>query len=89
MSASVAVHVQPRASRSAVVGMHADAIKIRLAAPPVDGAANAELVRFVAQRLRVPARDVAIVRGASGRRKAIRVAGMSADDVRRTLLSDR
>ncbi len=66
--------------------MHADAVKIRLAAPPVDGAANAELVRFVAACLRVPVRDVAIVRGTAARRKVVRVAGMSADAVRRTLL---
>jgi len=72
-----------------VVGRHADAVKIRLAAPPVDGAANAELVRFVAECLRVPERDVTIVRGAAARRKVIRVAGMRADEVSRALLDQR
>ena len=51
MTARLIVHVQPRAKRSEVVGRHGDAIKVRLAAPPVDGAANEELVRFLAEAL--------------------------------------
>ena len=80
------VHVQPRATRTTVVGAHGDAIKIRLAAPPVDGAANEALVRFLAERLGVRPSDVTIVRGLTGRRKTIRIAGMTAVIARDRLL---
>jgi uncharacterized protein len=72
---------------SAVAGRHADAIKIRIAAPPVDGAANAELVRFVAERLGVPASRVTIARGAGGRRKTVEVSGLESRTVREALLA--
>jgi len=85
-SMAVALWIQPRASRDVVVGERDGAIAIRLQAPPVDGAANAALVRFVAGRLGVPARDVELVRGLSGRRKWITVAGLEAALVRQRLL---
>jgi len=80
------VHVQPRASRTEVVGMHGDALKVRVAAPPVEGAANEELVRFLARQLGVPASAVRVVAGESGRRKVIDVAGLDAAVVRAVLL---
>ncbi len=70
------VQVQPRASRTEVAGPHGGALRIRLAAPPVDGEANAELVAFLARRLGVPKAAVTIVRGESGRRKVVAVAGV-------------
>lgn len=76
-SASIVVHVVPRAKTTEVAGRHGDAIRIRLAAPPVDGAANEELVRFLAERLDVPRSAVAIVRGASARRKTVAVHGVT------------
>lgn len=82
------VHIQPRASRTEVTGLYGDAVKIRLTSPPVGGAANEELLRFLAARLSVPRADLTIVGGASGRRKHVRVAGASADEaslVRRLL----
>lgn len=85
--ANLVVHVQVRAGRTEVVGPHGDGIKIRIAAPPVDGAANAELIRLVANRLRVTREAVTIVAGTTSRRKVIRVAGTSADRVRRVLLA--
>ncbi len=81
------VRVQPRASRSEVAGESGDALKVRLAAPPVDGAANAELVAFLAKRLRVPKSAVVIVRGDKGRDKLIEVSGVGGDQVR--ALADR
>ncbi len=81
------VRVQPRASRSEVAGEYGDALKVRLAAPPVDGAANAELVAFLAKRLRVPKSAVVIVRGDKGRDKLIEVSGAGGDQVR--ALADR
>ncbi len=72
------VLVQPRASRTKVVGEHDGRLKIQLAAPPVDGEANAALVEFLADALRVRKADVVIARGDTGRRKTVRVAGVSA-----------
>ena len=71
----LAVHVQPRAKRTEVVGWHGDAIKIRIAAPPVDGAANEELRRFLSEQLDVPSSAVAIGAGATGRRKRVEIEG--------------
>ncbi len=70
------LHVVPRARRTEVVGMHGDAVKIRLAAPPVNGAANAELVRFLAERLGVPRAAVTIATGHAGRRKTVTIEGV-------------
>ena len=87
--ATLVVHVVPRARRTEVSGRHGDVIKIRLAAPPVDGAANAELVRFLAERLGVPHAAVAIVRGAAARRKTVEIAGVATDVAVRRLLEGR
>jgi uncharacterized protein len=80
------VHVVPRARRTEVVGRHGDAIKIRVAAPPADGAANAELIRFVAERAGVARAAVRIASGATGRRKMLTVAGLTAAGLARALL---
>jgi uncharacterized protein (TIGR00251 family) len=65
------LRIQPRASRTEVAGLHGDTIRIRLSAPPVDGAANAELVRFLAEVLHVPT-GRGITAGHSGRQKTVR-----------------
>lgn len=85
--ALIAVRVQPRASADAVVGEREGVIAIRLKAPPVDGEANAALLRFVARRLGVAPRAVALVRGAGSRQKWIRVDGLTPDAVRAALLA--
>jgi uncharacterized protein (TIGR00251 family) len=72
--------VQPRASRTRVVGALDGRLKVRLAAPPVDGEANTALVSFLADALGVRKADVAILRGETGRRKTVRVQGVSAAD---------
>lgn len=69
----LAFRVQPGAPRSEVVGMYGDALKIRLAAPPVDGRANDELVRFLADAFGVPRANVTLLRGASSRSKVVRI----------------
>src|SRR5690606_7307060 len=79
------VQVVPRASRSRVVGLQADRLKVQLAAPPVDGAANEELESLLARALSVPRRAIELVRGGTSKRKTLRVAGVTADVVRRTL----
>ena len=74
------MHVVPRARVTAVAGRHGDALKIRLAALPVNGAANAELVRFLAERLGVPRSAVTIAAGQGGRRKTVKVEGVETAD---------
>lgn len=70
---SLTIRVQPGAKRSEVVGAHGDALRVRVASPPVDGRANAELVRFLADHLGLPARSVEIVRGHTSRTKVVHV----------------
>ena len=82
MTARLVVHVVPRAQRTEVAGRHGDALKIKLQAPPVDGAANAELVRFVAERLGVPRGAVTITAGHTGRRKTLEIVGVDAAALR-------
>ena len=84
----LAVYVQPRASRTEVVGIHGDQIKIRLAAPPVDGAANAELIRFLAKALTVPRSAVVITAGSGSRHKRVRVNGMVPETICAALLKE-
>ena len=67
------VRVQPRAHRDETAGLHGNQLKIRLRAPPIDGNANASLVRFVARLCGVPMKDVEIISGASGRDKRVRI----------------
>lgn len=74
-SAVLALHIQPGAKRTGIAGLHGDALKIRLAAPPVDGKANAALLAFVADALKLPKRAVTLESGASSRQKRVRVSG--------------
>jgi uncharacterized protein len=73
------VRVVPRASKTATVGIHDGALKVRVAAPPVEGAANEELVRFLARTLDVPRSAVEIVGGHTSKSKRVRVAGASVE----------
>jgi uncharacterized protein (TIGR00251 family) len=84
-TATVAVHVLPRASREGVAGLAGDAVRIRLTAPPLENRANEALVRFLAGALGVPRLRVEIVSGLRGRRKVVRVAGISREDIFRRL----
>jgi uncharacterized protein (TIGR00251 family) len=79
--AGIRVHlrVQPRASRDEVIGVAGGAVRVRLTAPPVDGAANDALVRFLATRLEVARSAVTLVSGRAGRMKVIEVDGLSAE----------
>ena len=82
----VEIWLQPRGSRNQVVGERQDAVVIKLQAPPVEGAANAALLRFVADQLRVPLGAVQLLRGHTSRRKQLQVEGWSAAEVRQALL---
>jgi uncharacterized protein len=82
----IRIRVQPRASRTEAVGPYGDALKVRLAAPPVDGAANEELVRWLSRRLRVSAARVRILSGDSSRSKVVEISDADAPTVQQLLL---
>lgn len=81
------IQVQPRASRDEVVGPHGDALKIRITAPPVAGAANKHLLKFLAKKLQVASSQMSIASGATSRAKSIAIEGISADKVRQRLIA--
>lgn len=80
---SFAVKVQPRAKKNAITGELGDALKLALTAPPIEGRANEACIEFFANLLKVARSSVTIASGESGRRKVIRVAGLSADELRK------
>ncbi len=86
-SAFLAVRIQPRASKNEIIPIDGGAFKIRLTAPPVDGAANEALVKFLSDVLGTAKSRVAIISGETSREKRIRISGMSEAEVRRMLNS--
>ena len=82
---TLTLHIQPGAKKTEVAGVHGDALKIRLAAPPVDGKANAALIAFVADRLGLAKSAVSLKSGQTSRRKVLEVTGAPADTVARLL----
>ncbi len=83
--ARLTVKVHPRARRSALAGRFGDAWKLSLAAPPVDGKANEECVRFLAELARVPRSRVRIVMGLTSRLKVVEIEGVPQEDLERRL----
>ena len=81
----LSVRVVPRAARNEIVGTQGDALKVRLCAPPVGGAANSALIALIAESLRIPKRDVEIVSGQSSRNKTVCLTGVRQEDVQRWL----
>lgn len=77
--------IQPRASRNELAGRHGEMVRIRLAAPPVDGAANDALIRFLADVLGTARSAISITAGQSGRRKTVVVEGIGLDQARERL----
>lgn len=76
---TLTLHIQPGAKRSELAGLHGEALKIRLAAPPVDGRANEALLKFVAGLFDVPVRQVELKQGAQSRHKVVAIAGSKVD----------
>lgn len=83
----ISLHVQPGAKRTEIVGEHGDALKLRLASPPVDGKANAVLIEFLAQRCGVPRLQIELISGAAARQKRVRIRGVTAAQVLTLLIS--
>jgi len=76
---TLTLHVQPGAKRSEIAGLHGEALKIRLAAPPVEGRANEALLEFIAELFAVPLRRVELKQGAQSRHKVVAVSGSRVD----------
>ena len=70
---TLTLHVQPGAKRSEIVGLHGGALKLKLAAPPEDGKANAALLRFIAEQFQVSLRDVTLKQGTTSRHKVVQI----------------
>jgi uncharacterized protein len=83
--ASFAVKIHPRARKNAITGEVGGALKLDLTAPPIEGRANQACIEFFANLLKVPRSSVTIASGQTSRRKVIRVAGLSADEIRKRL----
>ena len=82
---TLTLHIQPGAKKTEVAGKHGDALKIRLAAPPVDGKANAALINFVADRLGLAKSAVSLKSGQTSRRKVIEITAAPQDTAQRLL----
>lgn len=82
---TLTLHIQPGAKKTEVTGLHGDALKIRLAAPPVDGKANAALIGFVADRLGVAKSAVTLKSGQTSRRKVLEVTAAPMDTAQRLM----
>lgn len=80
-----AVKIHPRAKRNAITGVVGDELKLALTAPPLEGRANQACIEFFANLFLVPRSSITIASGESSRRKVIRVAGLSADQLRKKL----
>ncbi len=76
---TLTLHVQPGARRSEIVGLHGDALKLKLAAPPVEGRANEALLKFISGLFGVPTRQVELRQGAQSRHKVVEVVGSTVD----------
>jgi len=72
---TLTLHVQPGAKHSEIVGMHGEALKIKLAAPPIEGRANEALLKFIAELFAVPLRKVELKQGGQSRHKVVAVIG--------------
>ncbi|MFA6016260.1 MAG: DUF167 domain-containing protein [Gallionellaceae bacterium] len=72
---TLTLHVQPGAKQTAVAGLHGEALKIRLAAPPIEGRANSALLKYIAQRFAVPLKSVELKHGEQSRHKVVSISG--------------
>ncbi len=86
MSCRLRLRIVPNAKRSEVVGPHGDALKLKIAAPALEGRANEELVEFLAEKLSLPRRSVTLVSGEKSRDKVVAIEGLEETDARERIL---
>lgn len=79
---TLTLHVQPGAKRTDVAGLHGEALKIRLAAPPIEGRANEALLKFIAESFGVPVRQVELKQGGQSRHKVVAITGSKVEPER-------
>ena len=84
--ATLPVHVVPNVKVDRIAGEHAGAIKIKLRAPAIEGKANGALIQLLADRLKIPAREIILARGQKSRAKLIRIDNLTEDEIRQRLL---
>ena len=84
-SVLLTLHIQPGAKKTEVVGLHGDALKIRLASPPVDGKANEALISFLADKLDIAKARLSLVAGQTSRSKRVSITGIHAPEVEQKL----
>lgn len=76
------VYVQPRSSRNQIVGEQNEALKVKLTAPPVEGEANEALVDFLSSSLKLPRKDIKLLKGEASRHKIVEILGINPDELR-------
>jgi hypothetical protein len=86
VSCRLRLRIVPNAKRSEVVGPHGDALKLKIAAPALEGRANEELVEFLAEKLSLPRRSVKLVSGEKSRDKVVAIEGLAETDARERIL---
>jgi len=74
------IKVEPRSSKSAIVGPYGDALKVKLTSPPVEGKANKELIALLSKELKIPKKDIEIISGQSSKNKVLKIIGLSRID---------
>ena len=84
---SFEVWVQPRSSKMEISGLHDGVLRVRLTAPPVDGAANKQCIELLSRKMKIPKRAIRITSGASARRKRLKISGLGIEEVNK-ILSD-
>ena len=82
---SFEVRVQPRSSKTEITGVQDGALRVRLTAPPVDGAANKQCIELLSRKMKIPKRDIRIASGAGARRKRLKVFGMGIEEAKNVL----
>lgn len=80
MAIKLTVYVQPGAKKTTIAGMHGEHLKISLNAPPVDGAANQALIKFIAECLAIKMKDIQLIRGEKSRIKTLELTSSKLDD---------
>jgi uncharacterized protein len=81
----ICIYVQPRASRTGLCGIYGDSLKVAIAAPPVDGRANREIIAYLSALLKIPKKEIAIISGAQSRKKKFRITSFTEGEVRKRL----
>jgi uncharacterized protein (TIGR00251 family) len=77
--------IQPGASKSEIVGPYNDCLKIKIAAPPVDGKANDEIIAFLSKKLKITKKNIEILRGETGRKKCVEISGLEVEELKKIL----